>query len=149
MTAVFKFTDNEGTFAVSSDAIVSPMDAAAALMKALDRSYMLPRYDAAEFACGFIAANKPTPRVVLPAHVGTQPAVVVGGGGLRLLPHNRPWVEEGVEYVYEIVQSTANNYLIVYAYEVSEDGTDSARLFRGPLHHFARQFVVNPMSLVA
>ncbi len=108
--AVYTFKDNNNTFHVYKHHDGYPTGAQEWISNALLYSFELPRFEAAEFACGFITGNKPQ------------------RGGVYLTPH---WNCHGdIEYRYEI--SLKDNEIWVELYTMP----DNVRIWDGRLNSF-------------
>lgn len=113
--AVFTFKDNYNSeeFHVYTHWDGYPEYAALQLVRALDKAWPLPRFEADEFACSFIGANKS------------------GEGNFRLTKH---WEEHGdISYRYEIWQA-ANKQLIVRAFNPNME------IFYGRMKDFVKKY---------
>lgn len=97
--AVYTFCDERGQHSVFSHWDNYPSCASVMLKSMLlsDKVWELPRFEAGEFAAGFVAQHKE------------------GRGDIRLT--NAPMLHEDIEYWYRIFQAK-NGQLLVRAYEV-------------------------------
>jgi hypothetical protein len=109
--AVITFIDERDTFHVYKHHDGYPLSehgVIAAIQKAMPLAWTLPRFEASEFACAFIAANK------------------TRGGGLYLTGH---WNQHGdLDYRYEVRRDSAdldalypqfNNYMYVRVFDMA------------------------------
>jgi hypothetical protein len=113
--AVYTFKDDYNEFHVYKHWDGYPSGAAEFLVKTIEKSFGLRRYEADEFAAAFIAANK------------------TEGGDIRLTHH---YEDHGdLSYRYELSQAR-NGQLIVSAYETSDDEP----IFYGRLKDFVNQY---------
>lgn len=114
--AIYRFTDNEGTYAVYKHYDGYPTGAAEFLLKAFGKAWKLPRYEANELAASFVAANKEDE------------------GGVRLM--NDPDADWGQDYVYDVFQAK-NGQMIVKVYNGVV--SDNSIYFYGRLKDFCLQ----------
>lgn len=127
--AVYTFIDSHATFHVYKHHDGYPSGAAEAITNALPLAWDLPRFEADEFACAFIAGNKPVARDIGPIHLSA-------GGGLRLT--NGPECHGDLEYRYEISQKKgyeASLWIRAYDIGFNADGpAPETLIFEGRLH---------------
>jgi len=100
--AVITFIDERDTFHVYKHHDGYPLSehgVIAAIQKAMPLAWTLPRFEASEFACAFIAANK------------------TRGGGLYLTGN---WNQHGdLDYRYEVRRDSAELYVRVFDMAIS------------------------------
>lgn len=132
--ALYTFRDNDGSYNVYKHHDGYPTGAAIAILNALTLAWVLPRYEADEFAAGFVAANK------LPVWCDTQ--ILEGiqkenmqisvecpykgmrslaGGGIRLMSSGIPQdiAPCDIEFRYEIYPGNADGEVRVKAFETN------------------------------
>lgn len=118
--AVYTFRDGCGEHHVYSHWDNYPLGAAQKLLPMLnsDKTWTLPRFEADEFAAGFVAELK------------------LGGGGIRLT--SGPSAHPDIEYHYEVF-SAQNGQLILRASKVKNWGNQMATkvIFYGRVKDFA------------
>ena len=113
--AIYTFKDGTDTFHVYKHWDNYPSGAAGFIEAALGYAFELPRFEADEFACAFIAANKKKDGM---------------GGDLRLsLTNEGGWLD----YRYEIYMSDGK--LFVAAYNLFTESQEKL-IFVGPLEEF-------------
>lgn len=101
-----------------------PSGACAFLWNAIKKAWPLPRFEADEFACAFIAANKDS------------------GGDVRLVPHGV--TDMGQDYTYIITCPNANAFsqgkaeLMIEFDDIDEDGKEYT--FKGSLHSMLARY---------
>lgn len=115
---IYIFKDKDGSaFHVYKHFDNYPLGACEFLVDALKKAWPLPRYEADEFACAFIAANKDC------------------GGGVRLVPHGV--TDMGQDYTYIITCPDADVFgkakaeIMIEFEDCDEDGISYT--FRGSL----------------
>jgi hypothetical protein len=91
-----------------------PEGAADFLTKAIPFAWELPRYEACDFSAAFIAANKKS------------------GGDVYMTTGSD--AHSDLDYYYEIIPSSKNDQLIIYAYSVDNNGMSV--VFEGRLKEF-------------
>lgn len=91
-----------------------PEGAAEFMTKAIPFAWELPRYEACDFAAAFVAANKKK------------------GGDVFMTTGND--AHGDLDYYYEVMPSTRNGQLLIYAYSVDNNG--ESLIFEGRLKDF-------------
>ena len=119
--AVYSFKDKFGTHHVYKHCDGYPSGAVDAINAALAYSWLLPRFEADEFAAGFVAGNK---------HIQ---------GGVRLT--KGPQKHYDIEYQYIITASKGE--LMIAAYETDTDENDKQtkkQFYKGSFVEFERKY---------
>lgn len=99
--ATFTFQDENSTHHVYKHCDGYPSGAAKFIRAALQHSWKLPRFEADEFACAFIAANKSSQEQMLADYDCSNPDHWYPGGEIRLVPGDWDSIG-GIEYHYII-----------------------------------------------
>ena len=147
--AMYTFADEYGSFNVYKHHDGYPSGAADAIRKAIEHSWALPRFEADDFAAGFVAGNKPS----FEQHTDYlrksfnepdyMPMRSMHGGGIRLM-HSGDWKDVApcdLAYRYHIRVKGPN--LWVRAFSVNSGYGENAvwteqQLFHGTLENFAK-----------
>ena len=124
--AIYSFTDEHGTHNVYKHCDGYPTGAAEFIRKALPYAWPLPRFEADEFACAFIAANK---------RLG---AGFSQGGDLRTLPTGRAQDVAPIDIAFRYEISAKDEMLNIVAFSTNYwRGPTQKLLFSGTLDAFA------------
>lgn len=105
-----------------------PEGAAAKFANSLCHAWILPRFEADEFAAAFVAGNKGVPR--------KDNENTLLGGHVRLTAS--PYSHCDIEYVYEVFQGNKNSQLVIKAYKA--DKFPDAPFFYGRLKDFIAEY---------
>ncbi len=123
--AVYTFTDEYNTFHVYKHYDGYESGAAEFIVKAFKFAWGLPRFEAADFAAAFIAANK------------------TGGGDVYFSTN---WDDHGdLSYRYELSQSK-NGQLIIRVFENTFSGY--VELFYGRMKDFVNQYAGDSVKIM-
>lgn len=111
--AVYTFKDEDDTFSVYKHFDGYPSGAAEFIERAKSKAWVLPRYEASDFAAAFITANKQ------------------GAGDVRM--SEGPDAHGDLSFCYEIKQKNDGDADL---YVIARDGSNSRTLFGGTLGEF-------------
>lgn len=121
--AIYTFRDNQDEYHVYKHMDGYPSGAVGAIENALAFAWPLPRFEADEFAAGFVASNKS------------------GTGGVRLL-HSGKWQDIApgdIQYRYEIFEMDGKLYVSAFEVDCDWDNNNTwtcKPLYTGTINQF-------------